>query len=450
MKQLGFNTAQIGLATLFGALDLLILSCLLLGEKFRARKIVLVIVALGVSVCCMLPLLSLTVPTLKPKCSATILLNSSDTTQHIVLRNASEHSKYANYTSNQAASADRDHRSLPYLPSANAISLTSLKKNRSVDLSKNIIDSSYLSSNVSASIQNSLRTNGSLHTNYSSDSINASKIHNPQPSLSALFLVLTLSRSPLLLFKHTDQALANLATITYLKGENASYGVYFMWSNIGTALSICIIAGFAWFIRISICGVEQYGYFIAFIWGLIMTLLSMLSLPWFKYEYNKKKSFNWSGVKSDIFNAHYVFTFLVLFFTGLCVSFQTYWEFWYLDKLSASPLLLGGAVLIRRPLIALSTLGSSHLLRTIGDLKTVCVALFLYSSSFLALSFARIAWTVLFIDTFQAVANGINYCAFTVLFYKASSRENSSIILGKYVNSGINRNMNRIASSPAL
>ena len=174
------------------------------------------------------------------------------------------------------------------------------------------------------------------------------------------------------------------------------------------------------------------GYFIAFLCGGVMTFLSMLSLPWFKFEYNEKKSFNWSGVKSDVFNAHYIFMFAVLFYSGICLSFQISWEFWYLDKLSASPLLLGGAVLIGRPSAALSGLVSCYLIRKIGDLRTVCVSLFLCGSSFLAFSFTRIAWLVLLVDTFQAAGNGICYCAFTVLFSKASSKENSSMILGRY------------------
>ena len=137
----------------------------------------------------------------------------------------------------------------------------------------------------------------------------------------------------------------------------------------------------------------------------------------------------WSGVKSDVFNAHYMFMFIFLFFTGLCLSFQIYWEFWFFDGLLASPLLFAGAIMVRI-LVAMSTLASGYFIRKIGDLKTVCLALFLYAVSFLALSFAQIAWLVVLIDTFQAVANGISYCAFTVLFCKASSTENSSIILG--------------------
>ena len=96
MKQLGFNTAQIGLTTLLGGLNLLIPLCLQFGEKFRAGKTMLVIVAVRLSVCFMLPLLSLIVPPLQPKCFPTTLPHSLDTTRQIVLRNASAHSKYAN------------------------------------------------------------------------------------------------------------------------------------------------------------------------------------------------------------------------------------------------------------------------------------------------------------------------------------------------------------------
>ena len=288
-----------------------------------------------------------------------------------------------------------------------------------------------IATNSSVSTQHSILRDSSSHTNYSNNPTHSFKIHHPQPLLSARFLILTLSRSLIVYFDSTNTALANLATITYLKEERASYGAYYMWFHLGSTFSISSVAVAAWFIIIYICGDEKYGYFISFIWGGISTLLSMLSLPWFKFEYNEKKSFNWSGVKSDVFNVHYVFMFIVLFYAGLCLAFQAYWEFWYLHGLSASPLLLGGAVSIKRPSEAMSTLASSYLIRKIGKLKTICVALFIYGGSFFALSFTRIAWLVVIIDTFQAVANGITYCAFTVLFYKASSKENSSIILGR-------------------
>ena len=435
MKQLGFNPAQIGFTTLLGLPNLLIPLYLLGSEKFRARKTVLIIAVVAQSVCCMSPLLSLIVPALQPTCVSEMSTDSFDPSQRNVIKNASGDSKYATDANNLRPSVvslkgSRPNMAVLHIRRKSRAKNVSIYKNNA---RKQPSDSKiqYLRNYSTANI--TVVRNASSHPNYSKNLTHSSKIYHPQPWLSALFLILILSRSQTVVFERTDLALTNLATITYLKEGNANYGAYFMWSHVGTALSMSFVAGLSWSISIPICGVEKSGYFIAFICGVVITLLSLLSLPWFKFEYNEKNNFNWSGVKSDVFNAHYIFMFAVLFYTGLCFSFQVYWEFWYLNGLSASPLLLGGAVLIRRSLVALSTLASTNLIRKFGDLMAVCFALFLYSSSFLALSFTRTAWLVLIIDTLQAAANGIGYCALTVLFYKASSAENSSIILGMYL-----------------
>ena len=443
MKQLGFNPAQIGFTTLMGLPNLLAPLYLLLGEKFRARKTVLIVAAVALSLCCVLPLLSLIVPPLQPKCYSKTSVNSfdatsEDATHQAVIKNALVHLKYANDANifKRSIPSSKDVIRKPRSNLTTMLLRENLRlNNEDVSVhtndalgqpseSKNNYSLHYLRTNVPR------LTNTSSHLN---DPTYFSEVHHPQPWISALFITLMLSRSQLVLLESIDIALANVATMTYLKEEKASYGAYYMWSHLGTALSICFIAGLAWFVKIPVCEVEKSGYFMAFIWGFVITLLSMLSLPWFKFEYNEKKSFNWSGVKNDVFNAHYIFMFIVLFCTSLCLSFQIYWEFWYLDGLSAGPFLLGGAALIRRPLVALSTFGSTYLIKKIGDLNTICFALLLYSLSFLALSFTRIAWLVLIIDTLQAVADGISFCAFTVLFYNASSPENSSIISGLLV-----------------
>ena len=291
----------------------------------------------------------------------------------------------------------------------------------------------YLPANShSKSIQHSALGKNSMHSKNSFEKKKlSSKIIHDQSFSSALLPLLILSRSLVVFFDRIDLVQGNLATITYLKNEKESYGSFFMWTHIGSALSISSTAVFAVWEKIYICGIEKYGYFIAFIVGSIMALLSTLSLPWFKFEYNQKKNFDWSGVKSDVLNGHYIFMFMVLFYTGLCLTFQVYWEFWYLDGLPAPPLLIAGAVLVRRPIVAMSTFSSSYFIRKIGDLQTVCVALFLYSMSFFALSFTRKPYLVLIIDTLQGAALGLSYCAFTVHFHKASSKENSSMILGK-------------------
>jgi MFS family permease len=368
-------------------------------------------------------------------------MDSFEATQQAVVRSAPVNFSYANNTNNLKRSVVYSQSNIG-LSWPNVETPYFIRKSRALALLNGLIRTKNATKQPSVSklqyLLNYSTTNitivrnTSSHLSYSKNPTRSSKIFHPQPWLSALFLILIFSRSQISVFERTDLALANLATVTYLQEENASYGAYFLWSQVGTALSISIVAVLSWLISIPICGVEKSGYFIAFICGFVIILLSLLSLPWFKFEYDEKKSFNWSDVKDNVFNAHHIFMFAVLFYAGLCFSFQASWEFWYLNGLSASPLLLGGAILIRRPLVALSTFGSSYLIRKIGDLNTACFALFLYSTSFLALSFTRIAWLVLLIDAFQAAAYGISYCAFTMLFYKASSPENSGIILGMY------------------
>ena len=468
MKQLGFNPGQIGLTTLFGIQHLFIPLCLFFGEKFRARKIVAVFGTLAASVCCMLPLLSLVVPALQPICNSKLYVKQQSFLSHGLVRNFTSnksveaikqpiftdvsnssvhatannpypaHSKNSNTRTRIADS--KTHHSKPYLISTHTPSIPQVAwghngqmfSKYSKDKKRQPVSNihHFLRFNNTLSIQRMRRS--SVPTNYSGNPAKPStKTHNSLPLLGALFALLTVSRSLTQLFERVDLSLANLVTITHIQGEKASYGLYRMWSHIGCTLSISCVAVLAWYIRINICGVEKYGYFIAFIWGGIMFLLSMLSLPWFKFEYNEKKTFTWSGVKSDIFNAHYIFMFVVLFYAGMCLAFQSYWEFWYLDELSASPLLIAGAVLVRRPVLATSMFMSCHCIRMIGDLKTICVALFLFACSYLALSFTRIAWLVIVIDTCQATAYGLGYCALTVLFSKAASKENASVIFGE-------------------
>ena len=424
MKQLGFNSEQIGLTNLFGVTQLLIPLCLFFSERFRARKAVAVFATLGTAVCCSLPLLAIVIPEMKPIChSKADVVKSNDSLKVIqngMLNYGSLHLKYATFINRNTSNAIKTDYPIAYLSYTVApVSSTTSGKLRP----------SYLNNSQNLSIQHSAHTTTPLHSNNLTQT--SPNVLDGQSSVSDLLPLLIFSRSLTMVFERVDLAQGNLATITYLKNEKENYGNFFMWSHIGGAFSIASTALFALWVKINICGVEKYGYFIAFIFGGVMSLLSTLSLPWFKFEYNEKKNFNWSGVKSDVLNGHHIFMFIVLFYTGLCMTFQVLWEFWYLDGLSASPLLLGGAVLIRRPIVAMSTFVSTHLIRKIGDLKTVCVALFLYSLSFLALSFTRKPWLVLMIDTLQGAAYGFSYCAFTVHFYKASSKENSNMILGK-------------------
>jgi hypothetical protein len=373
MKQLGLSPRQIGFTNLMGVSNIIIPSCLFISDKFRARKLLVTIGLVFLVVCYFLPLLPLIVSSPAIFC----------------------------------------------LTSNKSIALTSGHSINSSVLSQNSFPTNNLTNKLGDSEQGTAPTN--TEASYS-ESV---------PWLSKLFILMLLTRTAYEFPHRIVASLGDLATITYLKERRANYGAYYMWSHIGGGISIFTVAMLAWFIRINICGTENYGYFTMYIVAGCMALLSMLSLPWIRYEYNENKTINWSEVKSALCNVHFALMFCVLFCTGIPVAFQIYWEFWYLDGLFASPLVLGVAGLVRRPILAGWTLLSCQLLERIGELKTICIAFFLFFLSFLALSFTRVPWFVLAIDMFQTAAYGLAYCSLTVHFSKAGSKESSAVIRGK-------------------
>ena len=252
------------------------------------------------------------------------------------------------------------------------------------------------------------------------------------PWTSNLIVLMTISRSLLSFLEGIVFALSSLATIFYLGKERVKYGTYYMWRHVGTTTLIVTSAICAWGIKIEICGHEGFGYFVSFILASFFLLLSLLSLPYFEYKYETDHTINWVEVKSVIFNAHYIYMLMMALYLGACASFQIFWEFWYLDELEADPLIMGLAALIRRPILALFLFISSHVIKKIGDLNTMCVSLLLFAIAFLALSFTRIYWYVLLIDTLQSSAYGLGKSAYMVHFSKAGSKSSSGTIIGKF------------------
>ena len=272
-------------------------------------------------------------------------------------------------------------------------------------------------------------TNGSVHL----PNVTMKTVTNYQrvPWMSKLYFVMLVSRSLLTTLEGAMQSSGNVATMTYLGEERAKFGLYWMWNQVGTGVSIVITATLAWFFTINICGKEEYGYFVAFIVADVLIVSSLLSFPWLEFKYEDNRTINWSDVKG-VLKRHYIFIFVLVYYIGVCTSFQLFWEFWYLDGLHANPLVMGGAAMVRRPFLALSVFTSALVIRKIGDVYTICLSLLLFSLSFLALSFTRVYWYVIALDIFQAAGFALGYSAFVVHLSKAGTKASSGVVQGKY------------------
>ena len=263
--------------------------------------------------------------------------------------------------------------------------------------------------------------------------VNSTEIQGQNvPWMSSLFLVMIVSRSSITFLEGVTYSLASLATISYLGNERVRYGAYYMWTHVGSSTLIAVSAIIAWRVRTKICGLDGYGYFASFLVASFFFLLSLLSLPFFKFNYETDRTINWMEIKSVVLNGHYIYMYILTFHLGACVAFQVFWEFWYLDGLQASPLVMGAAALIRRPVLAAFLFTSCYVIERIGELNTVCISFLLFTVAFFALSFTRVYWYVLAVDTLHSAGYGLAKSAFTVHFSKAGSKASSGVILGKF------------------
>ena len=251
------------------------------------------------------------------------------------------------------------------------------------------------------------------------------------PWLSTLFVFISITKLLVSVLERALLSLLNLATTTHLKENRASFGCYFMWCHMGASLFLFAVGLLASHFKLSICGVIGDGYYITFVWASAAIFLSSFAVPWFKYEYLEHRVISWTEVKCVFSDIHYVFLLILGLFLGGCFAFQFYWEFWFISELSGSPTIMGLAGLIRRPLVGVWFYLSGHLIEKVGDLKTIAVALFLFSVSFLAISFINVPWLVLVVDLLQAGAYAFSYTGLTIHFSKPGSKASSTVILGK-------------------
>ena len=382
MKQLGLNSLQTGFTTLFGVMYLLLPLLGFLGDKFRARKLIFTAMTPVLFLTTLAPLLPLVVSF--PTCFAEKSESAMNQTGH--------HSKeYLQNTVNMITSDVSFNRSSnAFLYSSNGKSDSQFP--RAFAVHKMLTSGEEVKRNTSV------------------------------PWLSTLFIFMAVARGIFTLAEGAFISFQNLATMAYLKEKRASYGSYFMWAHIGASVSLFAVGLLAAHFTLSICGVIGDGYYITFVWAPAAIMLSSFALPWVKYEYLEHRVISWTEVKCVVFDIHYVFVLIISMFLGSCVSFQFYWEFWYISELSGSPTLMGVAGLIRRPLVAVWFYLSGHLIEKVGDLKTTALALFLFSVSFLAISFINIPLLVLVGDILQAAGYTFPYTGHSIHLSKPASK----------------------------
>lgn len=394
LKQLGFTASQVGLSTLMGIPLLFAPLFGFLGDRFRARKLVLVTLLLLLILILLAPLLPLVSPL--GKCnniSNASLTEVNQPKQHlhasIYIENITD--DFRERFKNNLNPSKYFVRSLPNSNS------TQIQREQTTDVLKK----------------------------------NASNI----PWSSFLFIYIAIIRGLYEVLKRATASFYNVTTMTYLErleDRETKYGSYYCWGYIGASLSLFIVGIMASRIGQTFCGNIEPGYFVIFFYSSFGMSLTLIALPWISYEYLDNRVVNWSDVRGVICNGHHLVVLFVGIYLGYCCSFQQYWEYWYIAELSGSPVIMGVGGLIRQPFAAFWYYFSGRILDKVGELHTMAVALFAGAVSLLTLSFVQTPWLVLFIDVFLSGTMALSYAATILYFSKCTSKASSAVILGAH------------------
>ena len=264
MQQLGLSLAQISWMSLMGVPQLTLPLFAFLGDRFRARKLILTALLLVFFITTLAPLLPLVVslPTCFEKPSESSVNGTSLIGTEYFDRNLDT------------------QRNISLNGSSHALFLF----RRSEEL-----DSQLFPKRVS------LKT----HT-----TVKEVKQNALVPWFSTLYIFMVITRALFSVTECATDSLVNVATMTYLKEKRGSYGSYFMWAHIGASVSLFSVGLLASHFTLNICGVIGDGYYITFVWAPAAIMLSSFAVPWLKYEYLEHRVVNWTEVKcvfSDIF-----------------------------------------------------------------------------------------------------------------------------------------------------
>ena len=249
--------------------------------------------------------------------------------------------------------------------------------------------------------------------------------------LIKIFMIILILRAILELLRRLTLTFLTVATMTHLQNDKTKFGFYVGWGEIGAGMSLFIVGILVSQVRHFHCGELVPSYFISFLCAAGFQCFTLVSLPWLKFEYLERRVVNFAEVKKIIWNPHYLLMLVICAHGGLCTSFQFRWEFWYMEKLGGTPLVIAVGGLVRRPIVAVWFLLSRSIIDRLGELYVIAISLFTFAVSFAALAFAQNPSQVIVFDIFQSIGYVLIYSSLVVHFSKAGSKASSAAIQGK-------------------
>ena len=246
------------------------------------------------------------------------------------------------------------------------------------------------------------------------------------------FVIFMILRGIFELSKRLTVTLITVAAMTHLKQDKTKFGYYVCWGEVGGGLALFVVGISVYHIQHYVCGDLAPDYVIIFFYVVGFQVLTLGTLRWMNFEYLEHKVIDYKEVKRVLTNPHYILILVICCHSGLCASFQTRWEFWYMEKLGGSSIVMAVGGLLRRPIVAVWFLLSRLIIGRFGELNVIAISLFIFAASFVALAFIENAWFVILFDNFQAASYVLSFSSFVIHFSKAGSKASTAFFQGKF------------------
>ena len=377
LTQLGYSATFVGLAPILGLFTQTvgIPSISYLADKFRARKLTLFL-SISTSIPCALLFLAAPIP--KPICEGTTPNQTPENNTIIASWNTTHHYDNSSFVVKQPAGSS---------------SFSDTKE----------------------------ATSGHLKI------IADNKLDSRRIEFFVIFLIL---RGIFELTKRLSVTLITVAAMTHLKQDKSKFGYYACWGEIGGGLTLFIVGMSLSHILHSVCGNMVPDYVVIFFFVAGYQFLTLFTLPFMNFEYLDHRVIDYKEVKKVLTTFHYIFMLIICCHSGLCSAFQTRWEFWYMQHLGGSSIVMAVGGLLRRPFVAVWYLLSRRVINHFGELKIIALSLFIFSVTFAGLAFIENAWLVILFVIVQASAYVFTFACFVVHFSNVGSKASTSFFQG--------------------
>ena len=245
------------------------------------------------------------------------------------------------------------------------------------------------------------------------------------------FVIFLLARGVFELTKRFVITLMTVAVMTHLKEDKSKFGYYAGWGTAsgGIALFVCGLALND--IRHNVCGKMVPNYVIIYFFVTGYLLLTLLTVPFIHYEYDEHQVIDYKEVKSFLTKFHYIFMLVICCLSGWFRMFQLRWEFWYIEVLGGSPVVMAVSGLLKRSFISLFFLLSPSFFNWFNELTLVAVGLLIFSATFLGLALTKNAWLIIVFDFTQAAAYVMTFASFVLHFSNFGSKATTVFFQGK-------------------